>query len=105
MTAEHAKTGGTCASPMASLRTAWHRGRLELPGTFCRDSVLEEGSSIHLYGAVSGDVHNRGGELLVHGSIGGALHRESGTTVIDPDAAIAVMPSRSSVIPSGAPDL
>ncbi len=64
-------------------------GRLALRGTVCRDLVLEEGSSVHLYGTVSGDVYNRGSELLVYGSIGGTLHREGGTTVIDPDAAVA----------------
>ncbi len=36
------------------------RRRLELRGTVCRDLVLEEGSSGHLYGTVSGDVYNRG---------------------------------------------
>jgi cytoskeletal protein CcmA (bactofilin family) len=64
-------------------------GWLELRGTVCRDLVLEEGSSVHRYGTVSGDVYNRGSELLVYGSIGGTLHREGGTTVIDSDAAIA----------------
>ena len=62
--------------------------RLESRGTFCRDLVLAEGSSVHLYGTVSGDVYNRAGELLVSGSVGGTLHGEGGTTVIDPDAAI-----------------
>jgi hypothetical protein len=57
---------------MASICTAW-----------------SQGSSVHLYGTVSDDVYNRGGELLVYGSFGGMLHREGVTTVTDPDAAIA----------------
>ena len=73
--------------------------RLELRGTVCRDLVLEEGSSVHFQGTVSGDVDNRGGELLVCGSSGGTSHREGGTTVIDPELSIPDFVSSRS--PSG----
>lgn len=49
--------------------------RLEWRGTVCRDLGLEEGSSVHLYGTVSGDVYSRGGGLLVYESTGGTLLR------------------------------
>jgi cytoskeletal protein CcmA (bactofilin family) len=49
--------------------------RLGWRGTVCRDLVLDEGSSVPLYGTVSGDVHNRGGGLLVYRGIGATLPR------------------------------
>jgi len=62
-------------------------GRVILNGKVGQDLILEKDSKVELFGYVSGNIYNRGGELVVHGTIDGAIYK-SGIIIIHPEATL-----------------
>lgn len=61
-----------------------------LHGTCCKNLVIEQGSSVYLFGTVSGNVTNKGGTLELYGIVNGWVHTiEDGNTYIDSKAIVA----------------
>lgn len=63
-------------------------GYLILNGVVGQDLVLEKDSKVELFGTVTGNIYNRGGELAIHGILEGALYKNAGTIVIYPESKI-----------------
>lgn len=63
-------------------------GFLILNGIIGQDLVLEKDSKVELFGTVTGNVYNRGGELAIHGIVEGALYKNAGIMIIYPEAKI-----------------
>jgi cytoskeletal protein CcmA (bactofilin family) len=63
-------------------------GYLILNGMIGQDLVLEKDSKVELFGTVTGNVYNRGGELAIHGIVEGALYKNAGIMVIYPESKI-----------------
>lgn len=61
---------------------------LVLHGMASKNVIVEEGAMAEIPCMVSGDMINRGGDLLISGTVVGGLFEESGTTQVTSDAVI-----------------
>jgi len=63
-------------------------GYLILNGVVGQDLILEKDSKVEMFGTVTGNIYNRGGELVIHGTVEGALYKNAGTIMIYPESKI-----------------
>ena len=78
----------TLNGSVSSTTTVTSGGYLILNGVVGQDLILEKDSKVELFGTVTGNIYNRGGELIIHGIIEGALYKNAGVIVIHPESKI-----------------
>lgn len=78
----------TLNGSISSTATVTSGGYLIMNGIIGQDLILEKDSKVELFGTVTGNVYNRGGELAIHGTVEGALYKNAGLIMIHPESKI-----------------
>jgi cytoskeletal protein CcmA (bactofilin family) len=78
----------TLNGSVSGTTTVTSGGYLILNGVIGQDLILEKDSKVEHFGTVTGNVYNRGGELIIHGIVEGALYKNAGIILIHPESKI-----------------